>query len=223
MKKPVYLTFDDYKGKVQRMEGAHWSPRTTASRWDYHFRTIELVKSLNLPDASKILEMGTMGVQCVKNSKTIDYAEHWDFPGKHPDYLHDARQIPWPIEDKEFELFIALRVFQHLAPKQEECFKEAMRISKKIVLVVSEDYQHASLSDSKGISYKEFVDFFKGVHPNIYVPRTSMGSFYYWDLEKPSLINLENIMKQQNHYTDTENINSGLFSRAIKKIKKKLG
>lgn len=197
MSKPEFLTFEEYKQKVQEMAGGHWAPDRIEGRWDYHARTINLVKELNLKDASKILEMGTMGMQCIKNSKTIDYAERWDFPGKNPDYLHDARHIPWPIRDKEYDLFIALRVFQHLSPNQEECVNEAMRIANKIIIVTSEYYNTPLFPDSKGITYNDFFDYFKGIHPNLYIPDTAHGSLFYWDLEKPSYFNLEKVMKSQ--------------------------
>lgn len=50
------------------------------------------------------------------------------------EYLHDATVIPWPIADKEYDLFIALQVWEHLEGKQYEAFREVMRISKMAIL-----------------------------------------------------------------------------------------
>lgn len=224
MNKSEYLTFEEYKVRTAEMQGDHWKPHLVGARWDYHLRTINLIKALDLPDASKILEMGTMGVKCVKNSRTIDFAEKWDFPGKEPDYLHDARQIPWPIADKEYDLFVALRVFQHLTPKQQQCFDEAVRISKKIILVVDEEYNIPAFPESKGISYSDFVKYLNGVHPNIFTP-TLMGNLYYWDLENPSYLNLEGVIKSQ--YIKTGQIavasKPGLIYRIKRKVKRIIG
>ena len=113
-----FLTKEKYMSLVKQYEGGHWTPATIDQRWEYHSRVIELVKSLNISRSASILEMGTMGISCVENSDTIDYLDRWDFPGKKPTYIHDARLVPWPIVDKKYEVFIALRVFQHLTPFQ---------------------------------------------------------------------------------------------------------
>jgi predicted Ser/Thr protein kinase len=55
-----------------------------------------------------------------------------------PTYNHDLRIIPWPIKDKQYNIFIALRVFHHMIDKAEECFNEMCRISDFIILVLPE-------------------------------------------------------------------------------------
>ena len=50
------------------------------------------------------------------------------------EYLHDATKIPWPIIDKEYDMFIALQVWEHLLGKQKEAFREVMRISRMAIL-----------------------------------------------------------------------------------------
>ena len=49
-------------------------------------------------------------------------------------YLWDARNTPWPIEDKKYDLFIALQVWEHLGDKQGDAFREVMRISRMAIL-----------------------------------------------------------------------------------------
>ena len=41
---------------------------------------------------------------------------------------------PWPINDKQYDLFIALQVWEHLGNKQSRAFREAIRISKAVIL-----------------------------------------------------------------------------------------
>lgn len=188
-----FLTKEEYVKHVQELEGGHWTYDTIGIRWDYHYRVIELVKSIGVNQYSKVLEMGTMGVSCVKNSHTIDYLERWDFEGKNPNYPHDARRIPWPISDKQYEVFIALRVFQHLTPVQPQAVLEAFRIAKKVIMVIPEIYTNPVLPESKGISYDDFCSILGGVHPNIYFP-TAFGNFFYWDSDNPSSIDLSKVM-----------------------------
>ena len=223
-----FLTQDEYFSTVKEFNERskeHWSTATN-NRWDYFGRVVNLVKELNLKDPSQILEMGTMGITCVKNTHTIDYAEKWDFPGKNPTYLHDARQMPWPIENKGYDLFIALRVYQHLAPMQEVCFQEAMRIAKKVIIVVPSSYQLPDMfPESKGITYSDFVSYLKGIHPNLYTP-TLVGNLYYWDTENPSTFNLEGIMEPQiehEHLQQPQKNHKSLFTRAKKKLKRVIG
>lgn len=190
-----YLTQDEFTRKTKELEGGHWTPKSIADRWDYHSRVVELIKSLQIDDARKILEMGTMGITCVHGGDTIDYEERWGFPGKSPTIVHDARKLPWPIADKQYELFIALRVFQHLVPVQRECVREALRIAKRMILVVPSTYdnKHPDLASSLGIPYQDMVSFCDGRHPNVYLP-TAMGNLYYYDATNPSNLNIEAVM-----------------------------
>lgn len=114
----------------------HWKPDTVDRRWSYHAHAINIIKQSGVVEPGKILEMGTMGAQLVNGSHTIDYDERWNFVGFNPTYLHDARQIPWPIDDKQYEWFVALRVFHHLWPVQRECFDEARRVARNLIIVV---------------------------------------------------------------------------------------
>jgi hypothetical protein len=158
--------------------------------------------------------MGTMGVTCVLDSQTIDYAEKWDYKDKNPTILYDAREIPWPIEDKKYDVFIALRVFHHLVPKQKEAFVEATRIAKKIIIVVPDSYSHLT---SKGITYDDFLGYYDGIHPNLFIP-TSSGDIYYWDTEIKSNINLKNVV-----YKEEIDLNKiSLKELILKRIKQKI-
>lgn len=205
-----YLSKEEYTAITKRLQGGHWTPGTVENRWDYHSKTIELIKKFNIKNASDVLEMGTMGVRCVNNSDTIDYTERWGFEGKSPTYVHDARAIPWPIKDKQYEVFVALRVFQHLTPNQKECVKEAMRVAKKVIIVVPPNYNVKKLPESRGITYKNFVQFLDGIHPNHFV-QTASGQLYYWDTQIPSKKNLEK--------TNIVLLVKKLIKRFLKKLK----
>ena len=180
-----YLSFEEYAQRAKELGGEHWKPRLLERRWDYHRKAIGILEGLGLKSPKDVLEMGTMGVTLVNGSDTLDYAEGWNFEGKRPTYLHDARVLPWPIPDTQYEVFVALRVFQHLAPAQAECVREAMRIAKKVIIVVPHSYSHRTLVHSRGISYAELLKINNGVHPNRYLS-TDLGDLYYWDAAQPS-------------------------------------
>ncbi len=222
-----YLSKEEYINHVKDKEDGHWTKDTIDIRWDYHYRTIELIKASGVSDSKKVLEMGTMGVSCVKGGDTIDYEERWDFEGKNPTYVHDARITPWPVENKKYDIFVALRVFQHLVPAQPQAIKEAFRIAKKVLLVIPEKYENSIIPDSKGFSYKDFVATLDGIHPNVYFP-TSFGSLFYWDTENPSHLDLETVMKNvklvtvQKQKTKVPMTPKSKVKSLIKKIVRKL-
>lgn len=174
------LTKEEYMLAGKKLAPDYWNPGFAKKKWGYHQRAIDLIQKLNLTDARRVLEMGTMGIQVVQHSDTLDFADEYPFEGKNPTYVHDGKVLPWPISDDRYELFIALRVFQHLAPVQQECFLEARRISRYQLLVVPYEYHHPQ----KGIIYDEFVEWLDGVHPN-HFEISSQGALYFWDRENP--------------------------------------
>lgn|GEM_PF-1636308 len=188
-----YLTKEDFMRRTKELETGHWTPRLLEGRWDYHSRVVELIKGLGINDPSQVLEMGTMGITCVADSHTMDILdENWKFRDKKPTVAHDARQLPWPVANKRYDLFVALRVFQHLTPVQKECVHEAMRVASKIILVVPSTYDNAAHPAAKGITYQDLVRFI-GAHPNLYTS-THFGDLYYFDLANPSRLDLEIVM-----------------------------
>jgi len=86
------------------------------------------------------------------------------------------RSRPWPIADKQYRLFIALRVFHPLKPTQEGCFIEAKRISDAMVIVVPSRSVHA-----RGIDREEFVAWSDGVEPDETIEfEGDAGCLYFW-------------------------------------------
>lgn len=175
-----YLSHDDYTTATSNKSG-HW--RNAASRWDYHRRAIEFVRQARPAHARDVLEMGTMGVSIVKGSDTVDYDEKWRHGGPRPTFVHDARSIPWPVDDKRYQVFVALRVFHHLWPRQREAFAEARRIAHHIVLVVPDRYEVAKLADtSVGISVEQLTEWNRGIPPTEVVRLADwIGTLCYWN------------------------------------------
>jgi GTPase SAR1 family protein len=172
-----FLDFATFERNALDNAGDHWVGYK--HRWKYYSRAVEIAKTLDINNPSDVLEMGTMGVSIVPNSLSIDYDEKWDFKGKKPTYPHDARVIPWPVPTKKFKLFVALRVFQHLAPNQKECFLEAKRIAENVLIVVPNEYHE--YHTGTGITLDQLTDWNNGEPPaiveNIMDPTTFI---YLW-------------------------------------------
>jgi hypothetical protein len=129
----MFLTKEKYEDIAKSIGGGHW--KTYVKRWDCHNKAIEIVKAKGILSNKKVLEIGTMGVQIVNGSDTLDYFKAWNFPGKNPNYAHDMRKIPWPIPGETYEWSIAMRVFHHLGKFKKLAFQEMKRISEKIIIV----------------------------------------------------------------------------------------
>lgn len=175
-----YLDQTSYKSVTAARSG-HW--KNASTRWEYHRAAADIVRMTRPASPRDVLEMGTMGVSIVEGSDTIDYAEKWKYPGQAPTYLHDAREIPWPIGNKRYHVFVALRVFQHLWPRQRECFLEARRIARHIVMVAPEKYEVDELRDtSAGITEAQLTEWNDGVPPTLSVQLPDwIGRLHYWN------------------------------------------
>lgn len=172
------LTRSAYLSRTSELGTGHW--HNANRRWIYHSAAACLAQVAKPSSPSKVLEMGTMGVNIVPGSDTIDYSVAWQFAGKAPTYMHDARITPWPIADNAYDLFIALRVFHHLAPNQEAAFKEAKRISRHIIIVTPESYD--KVKGSRGIFNSEWISWNNGVPPAAIMELDEeFGNLYYWD------------------------------------------
>lgn len=128
-------------------------------RWAYYEPTIQICKNLN---PKTVLEAGTMGIKIFEESEVIDYKYTSKYEPIDCTYLHNMKEFPWPI-DKTYDLFIATRVFQHLLHKQKECFQEAKRISRNILLAIP--IKKETNIPKKIISMDEVIDWNNGIKP----------------------------------------------------------
>ncbi|MBA2382768.1 MAG: hypothetical protein H0V73_11715 [Chloroflexi bacterium] len=48
--------------------------------------------------------------------------------------IHDATSAPWPVDDRAFDLFVALQVFEHLGTSQASIFREVRRVARNAIL-----------------------------------------------------------------------------------------
>ncbi len=136
LKKVKLLTYDEYVANAQF--DPQW--KSYDKRWVYHQIAIDIASTIDVRKKSEVLEIGAFGNQIVPKSDTMDLMRGgWKIPNFKPTYDYDARSTPWEmIPDKKYKLLIALRVFHHLAPKQEEVFKESMRVAQNIIICCPE-------------------------------------------------------------------------------------
>jgi hypothetical protein len=80
--------------------------------------------------------------------------------------LHDATKAPWPIADKQYDLFVALQVFEHLRNAQNVAFQEVCRVARHALISVPIDWE---MDDPRNchhrISHEQALSWFRPVRP----------------------------------------------------------
>ena len=129
-KKWDLMTIDDFNHLLQGERGFYFE-----GRWAYYSEVLKLVGE---SDCESVIEMGPGPVPIVKNGDIILNPLDDQFGKPAFDcgqtYVFDGTVSPWPIADKQYDLFIALQVWEHLDNKQTRAFREVMRIAKRAVL-----------------------------------------------------------------------------------------
>jgi len=127
-----YLSKEEYELETgKHIREAHW--QSAAQRWEYHEKAVEILKSI--VGSPTILEAGTMGVKLCKFSDTIDLDIPPYWPLYYiPTYNHNLSVLPWPIREKQYDVFVALRVFHRFSPGY---LHEMFRISNHIILALT--------------------------------------------------------------------------------------
>lgn len=125
------MTYSDFQDLLNSSRGNYYE-----GRWAYFSQVINIIQENK--EIKKVLELGPSFQTIVKNCDVMVKPEIdvWGRPQKYvaKEYIHDATIIPWPIKDKEYDLFIALQVWEHLVGKQKEAFQEVIRTSKMAIL-----------------------------------------------------------------------------------------
>ena len=107
------------------------------NRWEYYNEIIEIIRRLD--EIDKILELGPYKSPLVENEDVMDISD--DFIDFYPlninsFYKHDCSNVPYPVEDKSYDLVIACQVLEHLGinGQQTQIFDEFERISDKAII-----------------------------------------------------------------------------------------
>ena len=111
-------------------------------RWSYTSTALslatELIKRRNLRTA---LELGAPLRPVIVGAHVMDVTARPELDPRVPITVHDATQEPWPFEDKSYDLFVALQVFEHLDDRQPEAFREVRRIARNAILSLPIDWE----------------------------------------------------------------------------------
>jgi hypothetical protein len=124
------MSYKDYEELLSGPRGEYYT-----GRWEYFKEVIKIIQNENV---GSVLELGPGLLPIVKNSDVImnpqedSFGRPQDICGKV--FSFDATIKPWPIMEKQYDLFIALQVWEHLDNKQSRAFREVMRISKMAIL-----------------------------------------------------------------------------------------
>lgn len=182
------MTYEDYESLLHSSRGEYY-----AGRWEYYKEVIEIVHQQN---PTTVLELGPGSHTIVKNCDIMVKPEDddWGRPLNPINRVHffDATEKNWPIADKQYDLFIALQVWEHLSNKQSRAFREAMRISKAVILSLPYWWDcpvdDANYPEHHHIDEELIADWTLNIQPEkvIKIPRTgdrvSIGPriLYYW-------------------------------------------
>jgi Methyltransferase domain len=80
--------------------------------------------------------------------------------------IHDATAVPWPFDDKAYDLFVALQVFEHLGDRQPEAFREVRRIARHAILSLPIDWVMADPANCHhGLTHERALAWFAPVVP----------------------------------------------------------
>ena len=75
-------------------------------------------------------------------------------------FVHDVTQVPWPFDDGQYDLFVALQVFEHLGTSQNAAFREVARVARRAILSLPIDWEmddprncHHMISNEQALSW----------------------------------------------------------------------
>lgn len=137
-------------------------------RWRYFNDIIDELKKLK--DCYNILEMGPFKLPLVKGEDVIDLHDYTkSFPIKVNKLIkHNCISVPYPIEDKEYDLVISCQVLEHLGifGEQKKIFDELERISKKAIISLPYKWSVPHLRDHHMIDEKVISAWANGREPS---------------------------------------------------------
>jgi hypothetical protein len=148
---------------IRRAEWDHFAEgdRYARGRWGYTSVAgaiaTELITRRGLRSA---LELGPYRRPLIVGADLIDAVVHQDVESEGRMIIHDAKVVPWPIADRQYDLFVALQVFEHLVNRQEAAFLEVRRIARHAIISLPIDWQmddpaniHHQISHERALSW----------------------------------------------------------------------
>ena len=134
-----FLTEDEYASQVK---DTHSNWQNYRERWRYHEATIEWLEELQ-PET--VLEVGSLGIRLTDRSKTMDLNERWRLEDPDIDFVHDMREIPWPVG--EYDVVVGLRSFHYCGDKLAAVHAEARRVGRAVILALPRNFDISPLPE----------------------------------------------------------------------------
>jgi hypothetical protein len=112
------------------------------------------------------LELGPHLRSLIKGADVMDVAVNPAIEAEGRLIAANATVTPWPFEDKTYDLFVALQVFEHLGSRQPEAFREVRRVARNAILSLPIDWVMADPTDlHHGLSNETVLGWFAPVTP----------------------------------------------------------
>lgn len=126
----------------------------TNERWLHFSEVISLIKQFDKID--NVLEIGPYKSPFFKNSDIMDIVRY-EYPFDINLFIkHDCSKVPFPVDDKKYDLVIASQVLEHLGIRgqQVKVFDEIERISHKAIITLPykwhvPNFRHHHMIDEK--------------------------------------------------------------------------
>ena len=106
------------------------------------------------------LELGAPVRPIIVGADVMDIKARPELDPTIPITIHNATQAPWPVEDKAYDLFVALQVFEHLRDRQREAFLEVRRVARHAIISLPIDWEmadprncHHRISNERALSW----------------------------------------------------------------------
>ena len=136
-------------------------------RWGYTgIALAEATKLITKHGLQNALELGVPVRPIIAGADCMDYRVRPQLQPGLPMTIHDATVVPWPFGDKQYDLFVALQVFEHLGDRQPQAFLEVRRIARHAILSLPIDWDLADTTNiHHGITHERVLSWFAPVVP----------------------------------------------------------
>jgi hypothetical protein len=179
----------EYLTKEQCLElGEKYKYYKNCCRWEYWSIVIDYLKAIK---PKSCLELGPYVQSLVLDGHTMDKSEEFN-----PTYLWDATVTPWPVKNKQYDVFVALQVWEHLQGKRFKAFREVVRISNWAIL--SFPYRWKTNSLHRGINKPKIRKWVRPYRPLIKPKIIKNRIIYLFNFSgKEKIREVENLLEEK--------------------------
>jgi hypothetical protein len=136
-------------------------PYYKGARWGYMSVALDQASSLiGRHGLRTALELGAPVLPIIVGADVMDKKARPELDPSVSIMVFDATQAPWPVDDKAYDLFMALQVFEHLKDRQREAFLEVRRIARHAIISLPIDWEmpdpqncHHQISNERVLSW----------------------------------------------------------------------